>query len=226
MFLGPAADPLDGGHRRPFLLCLFPHSSSHPHLRRSNKWKSTLGSDRVAKTPTATVMNPQSELESVFQLKPTLAPAWENTEWIPLRSNEEGKNEQKQLTEEWKATCWKYSANQEAWGERFLLFLFYIFLGPYGSVPVALKFLALDWLYCPWCLPHPHSSACTPHSVWPASRAPTTISASHTALATCRSMCRLSLQEHAQSEPAATTSVDKNWARAPGPNPSDTQRPC
>ena len=93
--------------------------------------------------------------------------------------------------------------------------LFYIFLGPYGSVPLALKFLALDWLYCPWCLPHPHSSACTPHSVWPASRAPTTTSASHTALATCRSVRSLSLQERAQSEPAATTSVRQELSAGP-----------
>ena len=56
-------------------------------------------------------MNPQSELESEFQLNPTLAPARENTECIPFRSNEGGKNEQKLLTEEWKATRWKYSAN-------------------------------------------------------------------------------------------------------------------
>lgn len=97
--------------------------------------------------------------------------------------------------------------------------LFYISLGPYGSVLLALKFLALDWLHCPWCLPHPHSSACTPHSVWPASRVLTTISASHTTLATCRSMHSLSLQPPRLG--------DKNWVWAPGPNPSDTpQRPC
>lgn len=202
MFLGPAADPLDGGHRRPFLLCLSPHNSSHPHLRRSNKWKSTLGSDRVAKTPTATVMNPQSELESVFQLKPTLAPAWENTEWIPLRSNEEGKNEQKQLTEEWKATCWKYSANQEAWGERFLLFLFILYF--FRSLWLSTGGLEIlgPWLALLSLVSSPSSLLCL-HPTLCVTSLP---SSNHHF---CFSHCTCYLQEHVQCELAGACAV---WA--------------
>ena len=99
-------------------------------------------------------MNPQSELESEFQPNPTLAPARENTECIPFRSNE---------GEKMNRNCWRKNEKQRAGntvptkrleGNASSFFcLFYIFLGPCGSVLLALKFSALDWLYCPCVFP-------------------------------------------------------------------------
>ena len=109
-------------------------------------------------------MNRQLELESISQSKPVLAPTWENTKCTTFWSNmEEKKNEQKLLTEEWKAACWKYRANSEAWGEP--LFLFWFFLGPHCSTLLASKFSA--WTEN---LSSPPSLLCLypTRSVWPA----------------------------------------------------------
>lgn len=109
------------------------------------------------------------------------------------------KNEQKLLTEEWKATCWKYSANQEAWGERLLLFLFilYFFRSLWLST-AGLEILG-PWLAPLSLVSSPSSLLCLHPTL-----CVTSLPSSNHHL--CFSYYTCHLQEHAQSEPAATTS--------------------
>ena len=123
-----------------------------------------------------------------------------------------GKNEQKLLTEEWKTTCWKYSANQEAWGERLLLFLFILYffrslwLGTAGLEILGPWLALLSLVSSPSSLLCLHPTLCV-----------TSLPSSNHHL--CFSHCTCYLQERAQSEPAATTSVRQELSTGPRSQP-------